>query len=833
MKYKNFRYIMPVMLLLWMMFTTSSCVRDEFADESGSADCSSVTIKVKMPELSVTAPGSRAVVSDFDTMDDINIFIAIGDAISDRIYLPFASVNASGYEIVPGVTITYEDVNEYREFHLNFTDKYWENHPAIPLKTCLIYAVANWGRAIEPNDANTVTQLRNLKTSSTSTDINGNPHSTVVMPNRMFGEIERDYTTPTDKPGEVTRNVEIELNRTAAMVTLVIDGSGLYKGVVIDVKDVSLRNVPVYCTIGRENKITAEASPLVPIEGSVSEYGDRKGGALISGGYRLVGTDTQSWTDFGNEMGYRTTIGKHYTDGDYNDVTVQPLFLYENMHGGDAFGADETDQRYKRPAGVDRDKASIEANTKACSYIEINADYMRYEEYNGSPEIREKGTATWRFFLGRNEFRNFDVERNTHYKLSLTLSGTGITENNQTWRVDAETKTSQVVGDANMVVGGGGEMFCVEFTGNISEIMKKMKMSGPTATFVYVRAKPSNTYEWAQVSNTGGANDFETVDDKQMWFYVQPLLPNDNSTTANERSCEVTFSGVGNGGDKTEVVVKFTQYRPVTFSITQADLNNYPTDENLLKAKAMIEKYYNHDFGTGKDFVFYVDRVDRDPMQWGFNGVLLDSNQDTGFENVYHLIDPKPVGDNCMDHVEYAKNYLPTGKGWNDGEHIDYSRGSCMMHAAMENHFQQYYPYPGNNVSVSSLVNMTTLPSRPTPGTGAANDYSYSWCVPSIVGYQVMEKLDAFYKAHNINDRGFDPKYPITKWVSYWTSNFGALDLKDKYPELNIDGRTRSFAYQFDMGLDKITENDLYPGYLLLPRTSMLRYRLINIRPEN
>ncbi len=77
MKYKNFRYIMPVMLLLWMMFTTSSCVRDEFADESGSADCSSVTIKVKMPELSVTAPGSRAVASDFDTMDDINIFIRV------------------------------------------------------------------------------------------------------------------------------------------------------------------------------------------------------------------------------------------------------------------------------------------------------------------------------------------------------------------------------------------------------------------------------------------------------------------------------------------------------------------------------------------------------------------------------------------------------------------------------------------------------------------------------------------------------------------------------------------------------------------------------------
>lgn len=832
MKYKNFRCVMPVMLLLWLMFTTSSCVRDEFADESGSADYSSVTIKVKMPELSVTAPGSRAVASDFDVMDDINIFIATGDAISDRIYVQFASVGASGSEIAPGVTITYEDVNEYRVFQLNFSNGYWEKHPTIPIKTCGLYVVANWGRAILSNDANTVTQLRNLKVSSTSTDISGNTHSTVDMPNRMFGEIVRDYTEPipSGNPGEVARNVEIELNRTAAMLTLVINGAGLSQGVVIDVKDVNLRNVPRYCTIGRENNITQEGS-LNPIEGAVSEYGDRKGGALISGGYRLVGTQTQSWTDFGSEMGYRTSIGKHYADGDYDDVTVQPLFLYENMHGGDAFGADESDQGYKRPAGVDRDKVSIENNTKACSYIEINADYMRYEMYSGRPEIREKGTATWRFFLGGDVLRNFDVKRNTHYKLTLTLSGRGITEN--TWRVDAETKTSQVVGDADMVVGGGGEMFCVELTGDLSQVITNgLKLSGPTAEYVYVRTTKGSTEKWLQVSEAKGNTHYVTLDDKQIWFYVRPLLPNDKSTTVNERTCSVEFQNNSGTG---LVTVSFTQYRPVTFSITQADLNNYPTDENLLKAKAIIEKYYDHDFGTGKDFVFYVDRVDRGPMQWGFNGVLLDRNQNTGFENVYHLIDPKPVGDNCKAHVEYAKNYLPTGKGWKDGNHIDYSRGSCMMHAAMENYFQQYYPYPGAtgvpDITLEQLANLG-LPSRPVAGTGDADDYSYSWCVPSIVGYQVMEKLDAFYKAHNISDRGFDPKYPITKWVSYWTSNFGALDLKDKYPELDIDGRTRSFAYQFDMGLDKITENDLYPGYLLLPRTSMLRYRLINIRPN-
>ncbi|MDE5701333.1 MAG: hypothetical protein K2I15_02730 [Bacteroides sp.] len=93
-------------------------------------------------------------------------------------------------------------------------------------------------------------------------------------------------------------------------------------------------------------------------------------------------------------------------------------------------------------------------------------------------------------------------------------------------------------------------------------------------------------------------------------------------------------------------------------------------------------------------------------------------------------------------------------------------------------------------------VNQTGLPTGRPSATN--NNYTFAWCVPSIVGYQLMEKMDRFYKEHDIKDRGFDPEYPISKWISYWTSNATTADIgtSGKYPEeLKIDGNTvRSFT---------------------------------------
>lgn len=847
----NFKHTSSVILLVCLLLGVGSCIKEEVIGETKTNSPSSVAIKVKMPEITSKAPMSRANVADFDEMRNMNILISDNGIIKKRIYLDFITNKwGDGTDFIfgtansEGVTVTVTQEGNYNVYHLDFSDAYLTD---IPLKTCQFHAVANWDSPITTNeDKDLVTTLHKLKATTQSTTISGKTHA-VPSGNVMYGEIidEDSEVIDSANPAEVKRIVTIGLKRLAAMITLKINGSKLEKGVVISLTDVTLRNVPKTCTLGSGNEATEFTT-------DISAYGDRQEGPTLAGG-SLVGDETQAVDGFKAEDGYLTSIGGHYpinadedkTVTDFSDETVQPLFLFENMKG---IGRATTDETMKMPNdvvltdGTDPKQAIADYNKEGTySYIEVNADYIRYSGASFET-TEERGTATWRFFLGEDETTDFNIKRNKNYQLTLTLSGSGINEEEASWRVDTELTKPDVVGNSNMVVGGGGEMFCVEFNGNIANLMNNVKLTADQPNTVYVCVKSGNGEAWIPVpQKLGGASGYKTVDDKQMWFYVQPLMPGDTDYfEGDKRVCTVTFKTQNN----TPVTsVTFTQYRPLTVTITPAEVNNTTAGcDCMQRVKHLIENYYNHVFANDDDnFTFYVDRVDRDPMQWGFYGVYLDHNMDTGFENVYHLIDPLPEynGTSCQGHIDYAKNYLPTGKGWKevDGDniHIDYTRGSCMMHAAMENYWQSFYPYPGYNGAevplLADMVKTTTLPTRPQDDDGVDPTRRLSWSVPSIVGWQMLEILDKHHQEHG-GKAIFDPTYPITQWTSYWTSNYGSLELKDKYPSLNITGLHRSFAYQFGLNLDRIGTNDLYPGRLLLPRTSMVRYRLINVRPE-
>lgn len=863
MKYRmNFdiRYALPMVLLL-IAFSTGSCVREELADNGGNENYSSMTIKVKTPKPIATDPITRATASEFDEIGDMNVVIADKGIIKDCIFLDFATIttNETPLEIEgkSGVTITSKTLDDgYQEFELYFAEEYWTANSEIPLKDCQFYAVANWGSKIE---STLVSQLRDLRTEDEVRTATDGDHSFVPTPNAMFGEIAKEWPTPiVGKPGEVCRNLQIELKRTAAMFTIEIDGSGLDDGVLINLQSVALHNVPTSCTLGVDNVVTQPNDKLKPKEGAVSAFGDFKGGIMISGGSTLAKTITETTNPFYNyHVGSAPKIGKHYdeTNPDYSAFDVHPMFMYENIHGENFGQQDVTEQKWKRPAGVDQDVKAIDDNSAACSYMEVKAQYTRYKNEGGTISMGETGDIAWRFFLGgdKDVLTNFDVKRNNYYRVTLILSGStyGELADGASWRITKETEVPKVVGDADMVVGGGGEMFGVEFINTQNDNMKLRGTFVPNNnTFVYVYQGDKNKAGWYY---PGEEKVLSAVTvENQMWFYTQPFLPDMEPLNINERKAIVEFRPTSESASPVATVT-FTQYRPVTFSITQNDLDTYRNkNEEFDKICNMIENYYGYDVDKG-DFVFYVDRVDRDPMPWGFDGVQLDKNMNTGFENVYHLIAPLEInrGDNCDAHVEYAKHYLPSGKGFRkettDNTYggfagkVDYSNGSCMMHAAMENYFQEKYskntpPFvPTKDVTPTTLldVRQTGLPSsRPQAGT---TDYTFAWCVPSIVGYQLMEKMDRFYKDHGIKDRGFDPQYPISKWISYWTSNATTKDIGEegKYPAtLNIDGKHRSFVYQFGMGLDALTESDLYPAYYIVPRNTAITYRLINIDPK-
>ena len=93
---------------------------------------------------------------------------------------------------------------------------------------------------------NNVSALRNLKQSSSDTP--GVPNGCM-----MFAEAVDNGGSHTDPNGDTGKKLEAKLERTVAMVTVAIDGSGLNKNIMITPTAISLHRVPTDCYIGNPN----------------------------------------------------------------------------------------------------------------------------------------------------------------------------------------------------------------------------------------------------------------------------------------------------------------------------------------------------------------------------------------------------------------------------------------------------------------------------------------------------------------------------------------------------------------------------------------------------
>lgn len=863
-----YKYVMAAMAAL-MLTGLGSCVQEDFGLRGNSGSRDGIALLIKLPEQTRVNPMSRALVaSDFDVVNDLNIFVGDeGGEIKKRLYLDVSALTLGQKNTIDAdVTVTpEEDGNGYVEYTIDFSPSYWSG---VSIDKSTFHAVANWGGAMKevvdvmtdegtPATAalNTIGELKGLKVRELKSE--GNVHSSVPTPNVMYGEEtpDRGEIVDPDDPSKKIKVVTVAMKRTAAMITLAMDGTGLYENIEISVDSVVLRNVPKSCTLGMDNKPTSHSE--------ISEYGDMMGGVLFRSDVNLIGTKRKNLDVYKDDSRFQTFIGGHYTsitEGDFSNVSstfVQPLFLFENKQPDGTSEGDNNgnDEAHKRPNDCvinneDYDGSIADYNKKGvCSYIEVYAKYTQYKET--SADVSQKGTAVWRFFLGSNVTDNFAVERNTNYRITLKLNNTGIGEKDYSWRVDASLKKAQVVGNENMVVGGGGEMFAIQFVDSPNQNCKLNSNLAPGQSFVFTYGTGNGVTEWKEINNnTQNAfkiEKFATGSGKQIWFYVSPLLPGGNIEPI-KRDITITYSMA----NKILATVTFTQYRPVSFSVTTEDMTSHANDPDLMRAVFLLKEYYGVDCKAAdfKKFEFWADRVDRDPMPWGFSGFKISNNQNTGFNNVYHLIDKPADGSECWGHYNEAAHYLPTGKGYRNGDDVDYLKGSCMIHAAVQNHFQHYgnkaddpFRRPSADVTPQSLLGVT-LETIFRPDTGSSeDDNTYSWCVPSVAGCQLVEVLDRYYKRIGDTNRGFDPEHPIKPWVSYWTSNAATADMAPDYPsELNINGMNRSFVYQFDTDLDEkdykfgITgnqEGEKYPAYFIVPRSTPIMYRLLNIRPSS
>ena len=756
-------------LLAAVVFSAVACAKEDIGGASGNRGGNDVTLRVVVPRPTISTPMTRAGAEDFDRIHDLNIVIANGTG-DDAGLFRTVYVNDSYAGTEPDV--------DFSAGEIHFSEAY---STANSLSEKYIYIVANYGAGI-PGDISTVGQLKSLVNGSD--DLPGIPSNGSMM----FALAESDKDNPTHShpdTGAEGINLKADLQRTVAMITVEIDGSALAKGVAITPRSVSLHRVPRQCYIGKDN------NPLEsPIE--IVEDGESKGGRgelnwpVIAGTATLNGGTALPWG------GPAVTVA-----GGHEGTDSAPLFMFENLHGAD-FGASGTDQKGKRPAACPENLSPDEMHahefTKTCSYVEVEAYYLRMNEA-GSASVYS-GTVRFRFFLGENITDDFNVKRNTHYKLTLTLSGYAVTEGGQidadgelvadndqaTWRVDSELgQASFETGD--VILNGSGEYFPVDV--NVSEdVTCTISGNNDDTQFLWIYNDDQGQM-WSSVAGSVTA----TISGNRIWLYCEPWFDgaggfDDETHSRSHRVTLNVYRGSSTSGTPIETrELTVIQYAPIEYTT--------PTDDPA--TVDFIQRVF------GKNSVtLLIDRVDREAMPWGFDGETLDHNNNDGFQNAFHLIDPNPTDHPGRTHRTFAEKYLPWGK---------MGGGSAMIYS------MSFWKLPTGrpNLNINEMINNPSFPDY----NGTPEWTDRYWTLPSIVGWQIIEKA-AIAGA-------LDPAHPIVSYLPYWTSNASTL-------EAGIDdGGTNAYTYQFGRSLHSLRENDTYPFDLVRPRTDKYRFRLISV----
>lgn len=270
----------------------SACTDEDIYEPIHTGGDGSLTLQLSVPDPIVIQPETRAGVSDFNTITDLNVVIASGSddnsTIEEVFYYTYGTADGS----------ESSDTYYNGEKSIHFSKEY-VGEKGLTSKS--IFVVANLKEQINESQITTVGELRSIQ--QKAVDEIG-----VVSGTILFGEAKDPKdNTQTEPHGGALK--EIELERTVAMITLVIDGTELNENVQIEPTQVSLCNVPRSCFIGKANIDLANNSTNFNPRGEFKPAGEM-GLAVITRG---------------------ETTGKHF-DGNYTTNDVSPFFLFENLH---------------------------------------------------------------------------------------------------------------------------------------------------------------------------------------------------------------------------------------------------------------------------------------------------------------------------------------------------------------------------------------------------------------------------------------------------------------------------------------------------------------------
>lgn len=281
-----------------------------------------------------------------------------------------------------------------------------------------IYAVANISDE-QKNDLENITSIEALRTFKV------NWNDDIAKDLEMFGVFRQDgtETTPDNEGFEadelltitpVTNHIHSWVRRAVSKVTVDFDGTNLKEGVTVYIKKATLKDVASHALLGT----APSAVGANGIECTVSDYSISYGEGEDHSGWPVV-TKTHTFSP-ADVWGSQSITSFH-------DEKARALPCYENMQG--------------EPDGASKLQDS-DGNGIIDSYPKDgvgNGTYLEVEGYYAAdrPEYKSQGKIVYRFMLGKDAVRNFDLVRNHHYKITMRFKDYG---NDIDWHIEYAEK---------------------------------------------------------------------------------------------------------------------------------------------------------------------------------------------------------------------------------------------------------------------------------------------------------------------------------------------------------------------------------------------------------
>lgn len=289
-----------------------------------------------------------------------------------------------------------------------------------------VYAVANISDS-QKSDLKKVTSIKELRKFKLVWD------DDIENDLEMFGVFRQGYTegtaAPDNKDFETDELLTITpdgnslhswVRRAVSKVTVDFDGTSLRDGVTVYIKNAVLKNVASGALLGTSSKA---------VSGSDTEAADDDGKitCIPSSDYSISygeGEDHSGWPMVTKTETFSPKIWGDPGVTSFHDDNVKALPCYENMQG-EPEGASKKYQDSDGDGIIDsKDYDGVTNGT----YLEVEGYYVA-----DRPEYKSEGKIIYRFMLGMDAVKNFDLIRNHHYKITMQFKGYG---NDVDWHIE-------------------------------------------------------------------------------------------------------------------------------------------------------------------------------------------------------------------------------------------------------------------------------------------------------------------------------------------------------------------------------------------------------------